>query len=625
MGGRGGGGRGGGGSGEEDDTTTLFFLLSLLVCVVGPWTLAVLWSLIWPGAAEVEKTFPTTTEKGLRVRNCQTQAMSAKREAHIARLRSRRAMCTRGFLIRTAILGLLWCWLAYIVFQLRTVLATSSMYANFDPYELLNIGRSAGKAEVKKAFRKLSLQLHPDKNPDPSAVEKFILVKKAYDSLTDPVSARNYKLYGNPDGPTRVEIGMAIPSIGKDQQGIVLLIFLFGFILGVPLTMMWCLKGSESEVAPNGVLKDTMEALANALTASTDVRALQALLLSSGESCAIPPPRSSEEAEALSTVAQELKVKVAKGATEVRKADVLFLAHIQRCHGKLSSPLLEDLNVLLEKWRLICRAMLEIAAAKALPSAHEAALELHRALAQAVDPGSASSGSGGAELLQVPHLDAEQGKKWRKGPRKAANLTSFAEMTADDRRTSLEAVGLNSQELLDAEEFAKAVPRISISQAKVFVAGEDLICEDDIATVRLKFVRENLAEGEASGAAHTPFFPDAVISEAWWLSFTVVSRGGKTRLVRVKDMGRDAVAELRFKVASAGKYRARIKLLSEAYVGLDAEHDVHFEVKTEKEAQKLDQTRRKASGDSADDGSEGSGGEDDDEDLGDFEVEDLAE
>merc|ERR1719203_112455 len=113
---------------------------------------------------------------------------------------------------------------------------------------------------------------------------------------------------------------MAIPSIGKERQGLVLVLFLFGFILGVPLSLIWCMRGSEGEVAPNGVLNDTMEALTNMLTASTDTRDLQAFLLASGESRAVSLPRNSEEAQALATLAQELRIKVAKGATEVPKA-----------------------------------------------------------------------------------------------------------------------------------------------------------------------------------------------------------------------------------------------------------------------------------------------------------------
>merc|ERR1719440_94516 len=101
-------------------------------------------------------------------------------------------------------------------------MATSSLYQNFDPYSILAVGSSSSAADIKKAFRKLSLKLHPDKNPSQQAAEQFMLVKKAYDALTDPVAKRNFALYGNPDGPVRMELGVAIPMASKDSQGLVL-------------------------------------------------------------------------------------------------------------------------------------------------------------------------------------------------------------------------------------------------------------------------------------------------------------------------------------------------------------------------------------------------------------------
>ena len=51
----------------------------------------------------------------------------------------------------------------------------------FIPHELLGVEQDATKAQVKKAYRKLSREKHPDKNPDnPQAVNDFIQITKAY-------------------------------------------------------------------------------------------------------------------------------------------------------------------------------------------------------------------------------------------------------------------------------------------------------------------------------------------------------------------------------------------------------------------------------------------------------------
>src|ERR1044072_2821134 len=67
-----------------------------------------------------------------------------------------------------------------------------------DAYEVLGVARTAGDAEVKKAFRKLARELHPDVNShDPQAEEKFKEAAEAYDILSDPDRRATYDRYGH--------------------------------------------------------------------------------------------------------------------------------------------------------------------------------------------------------------------------------------------------------------------------------------------------------------------------------------------------------------------------------------------------------------------------------------------
>jgi DnaJ-class molecular chaperone len=69
-----------------------------------------------------------------------------------------------------------------------------------DPYEILGVERDASQAEIKRAFRALARQLHPDVNDhDPEAEEKFKAAAEAYEVLSDPERRRAYDTYG-PDG-----------------------------------------------------------------------------------------------------------------------------------------------------------------------------------------------------------------------------------------------------------------------------------------------------------------------------------------------------------------------------------------------------------------------------------------
>lgn len=53
-------------------------------------------------------------------------------------------------------------------------------------HEILELKEGASKKEIKNAYRRLAKKYHPDLNPDPRATEKFLIVRRAYEALTDP-------------------------------------------------------------------------------------------------------------------------------------------------------------------------------------------------------------------------------------------------------------------------------------------------------------------------------------------------------------------------------------------------------------------------------------------------------
>src|SRR2546422_2849499 len=67
-----------------------------------------------------------------------------------------------------------------------------------DYYEVLDIARNAAEEEIKRAYRKLAVKFHPDKNPDdPHAEEKFKELGEAYDVLMDPNKRAAYDRFGH--------------------------------------------------------------------------------------------------------------------------------------------------------------------------------------------------------------------------------------------------------------------------------------------------------------------------------------------------------------------------------------------------------------------------------------------
>ena len=69
-----------------------------------------------------------------------------------------------------------------------------------DHYEVLGVSRDASPEEIKKAYRRLARELHPDVNPGEEASERFKLVTHAYDVLSDADSRRRYDLGGDQNG-----------------------------------------------------------------------------------------------------------------------------------------------------------------------------------------------------------------------------------------------------------------------------------------------------------------------------------------------------------------------------------------------------------------------------------------
>ncbi len=67
-----------------------------------------------------------------------------------------------------------------------------------DYYDVLGVGKSADATEIKKAYRKLAMKYHPDKNPgDKEAEEKFKEINEAYEVLSDETKRRNYDQFGH--------------------------------------------------------------------------------------------------------------------------------------------------------------------------------------------------------------------------------------------------------------------------------------------------------------------------------------------------------------------------------------------------------------------------------------------
>ncbi|KAL3276716.1 hypothetical protein HHI36_012086 [Cryptolaemus montrouzieri] len=85
-----------------------------------------------------------------------------------------------------------------IIFVTVYFLVTFVLATEPDFYELLGVKRDANNQEIRKAFKKMAVKMHPDKNvDDPDAHEKFLKITRAYEVLKQPETRKHYDVHGD--------------------------------------------------------------------------------------------------------------------------------------------------------------------------------------------------------------------------------------------------------------------------------------------------------------------------------------------------------------------------------------------------------------------------------------------
>ncbi|XP_038214452.1 dnaJ homolog subfamily C member 10-like [Zerene cesonia] len=96
-----------------------------------------------------------------------------------------------------------YCHLRYKLIIVSLVLMGTVDLSEVSYYEILGVSKQASTQEIRQAYKKLAIKLHPDKNSNEDEQERFLKITEAYETLKDPEKRQNYDKYGSHQAYTR--------------------------------------------------------------------------------------------------------------------------------------------------------------------------------------------------------------------------------------------------------------------------------------------------------------------------------------------------------------------------------------------------------------------------------------
>ncbi|CAL0327854.1 unnamed protein product [Lupinus luteus] len=503
---------------EENSALFPIFILTIMAIPIVPYT--------------ITKLFRAVTKKSKSIHcHCSECTRSGKYHKSIVKRISNVFTCSNFTLL------LLWVVMIIMVYYIKNI---SSEVQAFDPFSILGLEPGALESEIKKKYRRLSIQYHPDKNPDPEANKYFIeYIAKAYQALTDPISRENYEKYGHPDGRQGFQIGIALPQFMLNFDGAsggVLLIWIVGVCILLPLVAAAVYLSRSSKYSGNHVMQETLSNYYNLMKPSLAPSKVMDVFIKAAEYMQIPVRRTDDEPlqELFMLLRSELNLdlknikkeqaKFWKQHPALVKAELLVQTQLAREFAALSPSLQSDFKQILEIAPRLLEVLVKMAVVPRNNQGHGwlrpaiGVVELSQSIIQAV-PFSARKSTGVlsdgiAPFLQLPHINETVIKKV--APKKVRTIQELLEMDSQKRADLLiQTAELSSAEVLDIEAVLDMMPSLTLD-VTCETEGEEGIQEGDIVTLNA-WVNVKRGNGLIGAIPHAPHYPFHKEENFWFL------------------------------------------------------------------------------------------------------------
>ncbi|KAJ7942834.1 DnaJ protein like [Quillaja saponaria] len=561
---------------EENSALFPIFILTIMALPVVPYT--------------IMKLCHAASKKSKSIHcQCAECSRSGKYRKSIFKRISNFSTCSNLTLI------LLWVVMIILVYYIKNMNREVQV---FDPFSILGLEPGALESEIKKKYRRLSVQFHPDKNPDPEAHKYFVEhIAKAYQALTDPIARENYEKYGHPDGRQGFQMGIALPQFLLDIDGAsggILLLWIVGVCILLPLVAAVIYLSRSSKYTGNYVMHQTLSTYYYLMKPSLAPSKVMDVFIKAAEYMEIPVRRTDDEPlqKLFMLVRSELNLdlknikqeqaKFWKQHPALVKTELLIQAQLTRQSATLSpsSSLKGDFRRVLEIAPRLLEELMKMAVIPRNAQGHGwlrpaiGVVELSQCIIQAV-PLSARKATGGstegiAPFLQLPHFNEAVIKKIAR--KKVRTFQELQDVSLQERADLLvQSAGLSSAEIQDIEMVLEMMPSITI-EVTCETEGEEGIQEGDIVTLqawKVNFMDEAAAISAASKAIEeTMEGSGANVRET---SVAVGQAVDKAKAGCRLVMGK-------FQAPSEGNYSLTCYCLCDSWIGCDTKANLKLKV-----------------------------------------------